>query len=192
LTQRWIDSRYIVDVRNVSGAQNVRRFSVGAALTPISIAEVANLDAIPGPEIAILARRNVDGRTMVQLSNTTGELIQKLKFSPGRIPRAIAIIEGDADNNGVAEAAVLVRRVSDGRALVEVRNLTGDPLPETINFNSGRTPLPVLAIMDDIDNDINNVPEAAVFLYRMSNGTIVVQQRNADSTGSGSHTTVGF
>ena len=36
---------------------------------------------------------------------------------------------------------------------------------------------PTLSILDDIDN--NGIPEAAVMLYRTSDGRITIQQRNA-------------
>jgi hypothetical protein len=128
-------------------------------------------------EIAVLAVRRSDGRGVVEMRNVTGaQAMRQVWFAAGHRPVALAVIEGDADGNGVAELAVLSTRNSDGRGLVEVKNVYGATNPAAIWMGAGLTPKD-LEVVDDADQ--NGVPEVAVLSSRNSDGRVVVEVKNA-------------
>jgi hypothetical protein len=82
----------------------------------------------------------------------------------------------DADSNGIPEVAVLSERDSDGRILVEVKNVFGATNPNPIWYSPGFTARGLATIAD---TDSNGVEEALVLMIRDSDGRILVQGRNA-------------
>jgi hypothetical protein len=83
----------------------------------------------------------------------------------------------DADGNGVSEFAVLAVRNSDGRMVVEIRNVSGAAAPRQIWFAADHTPVTLAVIEADADG--NTVPEIAVLSSRDSDGRGVVEVKNA-------------
>lgn len=128
-------------------------------------------------EIAVLGERKTDGRAVVEIRNVTGvEAPRHVWFAAGHTPLGLAVIGSDADNNGVAELAVLSIRNSDARAMVEVKNAFGPTSPNSIWMGSGLTPSKI-EIVEDADG--NGIPEVAVLSTRNSDGRIVVEIKNA-------------
>jgi hypothetical protein len=88
-----------------------------------------------------------------------------------------AEVVGDADGNGVPEIALLVRRYSDARGMVELRNVTGAAAARQVWATACHKPLALAVIADDADG--NGVPELAVLLTRNRDGRGVVEVKNA-------------
>lgn len=88
-------------------------------------------------------------------------------------PIGVALV-GDDDNIGVPEVAVLSRRYSGGRIVVEVKNVSGATNAHTIWFESAHSPV-ANASIDDAD--INGVTEVAALLVRDADGRMTVQLR---------------
>jgi hypothetical protein len=88
-----------------------------------------------------------------------------------------AAVVGDADGNGVLEIAILFRRYSDGRGVVEMRNVTGTPAARQVWVSACHKPLALAVIADDADG--NGVPELAVLSTRNSDGRGLVEVKNA-------------
>jgi probable HAF family extracellular repeat protein len=82
----------------------------------------------------------------------------------------------DSDGNGVAELAVLAARRSDGRIVVEIRNLAGAAVTRQIWFSPGQTPERMIVVGDA---DANGVVDIAVLSTRKSDGRGLVEVRNA-------------
>ena len=176
LLSRWADARVMVEIRNASGPTAPNTVWAISGTTPIGLTTVADADSNGVPEVAILTERNSDGRIIVEVKNASGATAPNvLWFAAGHSPRAIATVD-DADGNGVPEVAVLSRRDSDGRIVVESKNAAGATQPKALWYSSGYSPMPMLTILDDIDG--NAVPEAAVMLFRTSDGRVTIQQRN--------------
>jgi hypothetical protein len=88
-----------------------------------------------------------------------------------------AEVLGAADGNGVTEIAILFRRYSDARGMVEMRNLTGAPAARQVWVSGCHKPLALAVIADDADG--NGVPELAVLATRNRDGRGVVEVKNA-------------
>ena len=106
---------------------------------------------------------------------------------PAYEPLSMQVVP-DADGNGVDEVAVLARRTSDGAFLIQRRNASGSRDPHNAFFlNNGYSPR-TFAVLDDADG--NTTPDYAVLARRLSNGSNVVQFRNA--AGAASPRTIAF
>jgi YD repeat-containing protein len=105
-------------------------------------------------ELAVLAVRNSDGRIAVEMRNITGDEVPRtVWFAANHTPVGITVIDDDADGNGVVELAVLSRRDSDGRGLVEVKNAFGPTNPKALWAGAGLTSSDVEVIGDKDAND---------------------------------------
>ena len=145
--------------------------------TPIAAGWLPDSDANGVIELAVLASRNSDGRNVVEMRNVTGnELKRQVWFAANHTARALAIIDDDADNNGITELAVLSIRDSDGRGLVEVKNAAGPTNPRSLFAGPGLTPIDIEIVRDA---DSNSVSEVAILSSRDSDGRIVVELKNA-------------
>ena len=88
-----------------------------------------------------------------------------------------AVALPDTNGDGATELAILATRDSDGRAVVEIRNLTGSAAQRHVWFAKDHTPLAIRLIEDDADG--NGIPELAVMSTRDSDGRILVEVKNA-------------
>jgi hypothetical protein len=146
-------------------------------MIPVDAKVLPDSDGDGAAEIAVLAVRRSDGRGVVEMRNVTGaEAMRQVWFAAGHRPVLLAVIEGDADGNGVAELAVLSTRDSDGRGLLEVKNAYGPTNPASIWVGTGLTPKD-LEVVDDADQ--NGIEEVAVLASRNSDGRMVVEIKNA-------------
>jgi hypothetical protein len=89
---------------------------------------------------------------------------------------ALAVVDSDADGNGVPELAVLSIGNRDGRGNVEVKNAYGPTQPTTLWIGAGLTPTDIDVVPDA---DANGVPEIAVLASRDSDHRVVVEVKNA-------------
>ena len=174
-------------IRESPARAEIRSGQNGALLRTIgfldSIFWILDADVLPDsdgngvPELAMLGERKSDGRGVVEMRNLSGtEAPRQVWFATDHLPYSLAVISSDADNNGVAELAVLSTRSSDGRGLVEVKNAAGPTNPTSIWMGTGLAPSD-LEVIEDADK--NGVPEVAVMSTRSSDGRIVVEVRNA-------------
>lgn len=176
LSTRNSDGRGWVQIKNAFGATNSQVVYASAGLTPLDLDVVEDADGNGVPEVAILATRNSDGRTRVEVSNASGA---PNKYAINFMPNAAGVdltVVNDADNNGVAEIAVLSSRNSDGRAAIEIKNAAGALNPVTYWLAAGRISLAVESVADA---DGNTVPEVAVLSKRKFDGRILVDVLNA-------------
>ena len=106
-----------------------------------------------------------------------GALLNTMYFLGNDFTPVTGAALSDADNNGVSEFAVLATRNSDGRMVVEIRNVSGAAAPRQIWFAAGHSPVTMAVIEDDADG--NTVPEIAVLSSRDSDGRGLVEIKNA-------------
>ena len=171
------DGRGLVEIKNAAGATNTRQVWAMAGVAPRALATVADADANGVPEVAILSRRSSDGRIVAEVKNAAGATNPtSLWFSSPHAPLAVAGL-ADADGNGVPEVAVLSRRTTDGRIVVEVKNAAGATAPRALWLSPGLDPGPGVIALDDVDG--NGAPEVGVLLSRWTDGRLVIEQRNA-------------
>lgn len=160
-----------------SGALLANIRFLDASVVRVASRALPDSDGNGVPEIALLAKRKSDGRGVVEMRNVTGAAAaRQVWFAVDQTPVALAVVASDADDNGVAELAVLSTRNSDGLGLVEVKNAYGPTTPRSIWVGSGYTPSDV-EVVEDADK--NGVPEIAVLATRNSDGRIVVEVKNA-------------
>ena len=175
LSTRNSDGRGLVEVKNAFGATNPRALWAGVGLTPSDVNVIDDADGNGVPEVAILSRRDSDGRIVTEIKNAAGATLPNaVWFAPGHTAIDLTVV-GDKDSNGVPEVAVLSSRDSDGRILVEVKNASGATLPSAVWFAPGHTALSVQPVNDA---DKNGVPEIAVLSTRDSDGRIAVEVKN--------------
>jgi hypothetical protein len=168
----------VIDVD--SGILNRRNF-FSDDFTAVDAAMLPDLDGNGSAELAVLATRNSDSRAVAEIRNLSGSANPRLVwFAKDAIPLKMVAVP-DADKNGVAELAVMLKRTSDDRVFVEVKNAFGPTAPNTLWFMKFATPLD-LAVVDDGDN--NTFPEIAVLLQRWADARGVVEIRNASGATS--------
>jgi hypothetical protein len=176
LASRDSDGRIVVEIKNAAGATNPNSVWFMAGNTAIDLALVPDKDGNGVPEIAVLSKRNSDDRLVAEVKNVRGPTNPStVWFSAGQVGVAMKGL-GDADGNTVPDIAVLSRRGSDGRILVEVKNAIGATNPRSLWYPSGYTAWD-LAILDDVDS--NGIEEAGVLMSRDIDVRILVQTRNA-------------
>jgi hypothetical protein len=174
-----------VEVRSGASGALVRNVTfLDGNFRPVTGVVLPDTDGNGVPEIAVLARRSSDRRSVVEIRNASGaQAVRQIWFEADRRPVDLAVISGDADNNGSPELAVLSQRNSDGRGVVEVRNTFGSPNPISIWLGAGFIPQD-LEVVGDADG--NGVPEVAALSARSSDGRVVVEVKNASATPGGS------
>jgi hypothetical protein len=129
--------------------------------------------------VGVLVRRDSDGRGFVltrNLLDVPGSL--KVAQLAGAEPLRILTVP-DANGNDSAEYAVLSRRRSDGRAVVQVSEASATTAAAAMVYLGRRTPVD-MAVVDDADD--NGVPEIAVLLVNNSGKRNLVQLMNAAGT----------
>jgi len=176
LSFRNSDGRIVTEVKNAAGATNPTAVWFMPGNTAIDLVAVDDKDSNGIPEVAVLSSRNSDGRNVVEIKNASGPTAPTtVWFMAGNTATDVAHIH-DADSNGVTEVAVLSVRNSDGRIVVEVKNVTGATSPNTMWYSGGFTAHGLATIAD---TDSNTIEEALVLMIRDSDGRILVQGRNA-------------
>ena len=156
---------------------------LGSSFRLITAVVLPDTDGNGVAEIGVLARRKSDLRTVVEIRNVSGaQAARQVWFEPNRQPVDLAVITDDADGNGVLELAVLSRRTSDGRGVVEVRNAFGTANAVSVWLGTGLIPQD-LEIVPDADS--NGVPEVAVLASRSSDGRALVEVKNAAGAAAG-------
>jgi hypothetical protein len=176
LSTRDSDGRIVAEIKNAAGATLPTAVWFAPGHTAIDMVAVDDKDANGVPEVAVLSRRDSDGRNVVEIKNASGPTAPSaVWFAGGMTATAVRQIH-DADSNGIPEVAVLSERDSDGRILVEVKNVFGATNPNPIWYSPGFTARGLATIAD---TDSNGVEEALVLMIRDSDGRILVQGRNA-------------
>jgi hypothetical protein len=75
----------------------------------------------------VLSKRDSDGRVPVEVRNAAGAVnVSTLWYPAGFTPQDLTIFK-DIDSNLIEEAGALLIRDSDGRILVQSRNVAGAP-----------------------------------------------------------------
>ena len=177
LATRISDGRIAVEIRNVAGAEAPRTiwFAPGhAAIGMAAISSDADMNGVP--ELAVLSRRNSDGRGLVEVKNAFGATNPRALWAgAGLTPIDVDVLD-DADGNGVAEVAILSTRNSDGRIVAEVKNAAGATMPHAVWFAPGHSPVDLVVVND---KDANGIPELALLSSRDSDGRVLVETKNA-------------
>jgi len=133
-------------------------------------------DGNGAPELAVLAIRMSDLRSVVQIRNIAGDQLPRtITFAEGYSPVKMLNI-GDADGNGVSELAILSVRESDLQPVVEIRNSFGAVGRRDVVFADFTSPVDMEVIVDPLGVD---PPRLAVLLVRWSDLRAVVEMRNA-------------
>ncbi len=176
LAGRISDSRMLIQIRNLGATPGTRNIRFAEGHTPLGIAAVGDPDGNGIPDLAVLSSRRSDGRGLVEIRNAFGSAsTREFWVRTGQQPRKLVAVD-DADQNGVAEIAVMSTRNADGRIAVEVLNAAGAPNPRSIWFSGGRTAID-LAAMGDADEDGST--ELALLTRRPADNRYIVEVRNA-------------
>ncbi len=179
LAERRSDSQVRVAIRDALDGGlvgNVRFLGAGFQVRALLVLPDLGSDGVP--DLGVFATRNSDGRPVVEIRNADGSGAASRTWFLANGFDAVAVRVGpDYDSNGVPELAVLGRRRSDGRFLVERKNATGAENRTRMWFyGRGFDPLDFEAL-PDIDAD--GVPEYAVLARRQRDGRPAVEIRNA-------------
>jgi hypothetical protein len=178
------------DTAILSGAQSrsLRTYSTGAPLgvwlyRPLAsrtrmVLALPDVDADGTADIAVIRDQPIRAEIRSGADNALLNTVAFLEAFAGTVMNPVdAEVVPDADGNGVPEIALLVRRYSDARGMVELRNVTGAPGPRQIWATACHKPVALAVIADDADG--NGAPELAVLLTRNRDGRGVVEVKNA-------------
>jgi hypothetical protein len=179
------------DTAILYGAQSrsLRTYSTGAPLgvwlyRPLAsrtrmVLALPDVNADGTADIAVIRDQPIRAEIRSGADNALLNTVAFLEAFAGTLMNPVdAEVVPDADGNGVPEIALLVRRYSDARGMVELRNVTGAPGARQIWATACHKPLALAVIADDADG--NGVPELAVLLTRNRDGRGVVEVKNAD------------
>jgi hypothetical protein len=134
LSTRNSDGRVVVEVKNAAGATNASALWTVAGQAALAVDAVADADGNGVPEIAVMTKRNSDGRVVVEVKNARGAAnAVALWYPAGFAGRGLAILP-DVDGNGTVEAGALLMRNTDSRILVQSRNASGAQLARDFWF----------------------------------------------------------
>ena len=102
-----------------------------------SITTAADKDDNDIPEIVVALSRVTDGRILIESSNATGATGKShVWFAPGHYLNSVVSL-GDADSDGVPDVGVTSTRYSDGRVVLETKNIFGGTNPRSRWFPAG-------------------------------------------------------
>jgi hypothetical protein len=132
LSSRDSDDRLLVELKNVSGVTNHFQYWLAPGLSGVALEAVTPTDGSAVPEIAVLAERESDGRILVTVRNAFGaDAPRSISYTVGYTALGLSAFP-DSNGNGHAETAVLARRDSDGRLLLQRRDVFGTPNPQNV------------------------------------------------------------
>jgi hypothetical protein len=149
----------------------------GPTRTRMALA-LPDINADGTADIAVIRDQPIRAEIRSGADNALLNTVAFLEAFGGTVMNPVdAEVVPDSDGNGVPEIALLVRRYSDARGMVELRNVTGAPGPRQIWGTACQKPLALAVIADDADG--NGVPELAVLMTRNRDGRGVVEVKNA-------------
>lgn len=175
LLRRLHDGRNRIDIRNANGPENPNVIWLGIGSTATDVTIVDDGAANSTPRVAVLTTLDSDSRPLVLLRNAAGPLEpSSLRFTIGYTPIAFSVVD-DADSNGVPDIALLLSRNSDGRTLLQTRNVAGPVEGRAIWYAPGFNATG-LVVLDDLDGNL--IDEGGALMHHHSDGRIVLQRRN--------------
>ncbi len=143
------------------------------------LARVNDANASGFPEVATLRARQPGYRGWVQTRDiNNGQYVQSMYFSEGVEPVDLFVLD-DMDNDGVEELAVFGRRLSDGRARLEVRGADDRNLISAFYNTPNTSPVAGFA-MGRVNG--NNTQDVGLLITSDVDGRALVQVREP-STG---------
>jgi hypothetical protein len=178
LAIRVSDGRMVVKLAgSLSGAGIGVPILYSTELTPVMAVGLSDLDNSGAPDIAVLAENPSTRRYLVEIRNATGAAAPRsYLFNNGYDPLTLQL-GPDTDGNSVPELAVLARRRSDGRGIVEMRNAFGPAAVHSVMFSAGYEPAAFALVTN---TDANPVAEWVAALDRVANHQPYTQLINAD------------
>jgi len=120
---RQSDGRIVTEFLNVRGAENRGSVVFSNHLSIETAAKLGDTDGNGVVDMGVLVQR-FDGRLRLEMANAAGApALRRLLYSSGYDSGRSLTAGADVDGNGVADGAVLMSRHSDGRLLIQQRNL---------------------------------------------------------------------
>jgi hypothetical protein len=178
LGTRDSDGRAVVEIRNLAGDPLPRYVWFADDHSPVDMTVIDDdADNNGVVELAVLSRRNSDGRGLVEVKNAFGATNTRALWAGEGLTSSEVEVIPDADANGVPEIAILSTRDSDSRIVAEIKNAAGATNPNAVWFSAGHTAIDLVAVDD---KDANGIPEVALLSSRNSDGRNVVEIKNAD------------
>jgi hypothetical protein len=134
LSSRDSDGRFLVEVKNAWGPTNHFQYWLAPGLTGVALEALTPADGSAVPEIAVLARRESDDRILVTVRNAFGtDTPRSIPYTVGYTPLGLAAFP-DTNGNAEEETGVIMSRDSDGRILMQRRDVLGTPNPRNVWF----------------------------------------------------------
>ncbi|MFZ2509292.1 MAG: hypothetical protein WAW79_12570, partial [Steroidobacteraceae bacterium] len=171
LAIRYSDGRALVEIRNISGAENPRTVMYAPGMTPLQIKNIGDADGNGVDEIALLAIRWVDARSIVEMRNSFGPAARRRTYLPVGASGMDLDVFPDPDVPAVPRLAVLMVRWSDLRNVVEFRNSIGAESRSRLFTRNGATAQAIsvfdnpaipgyqLAVLSTRDSDLQTLVE---------------------------------
>lgn len=134
-----------------------------------------------GPAVGVLARRNSDGLTAVQVRLTADGSLVRNVFPLGLGWSAVEVkLTPDLNNNGAPEVAVRMTRDSDGLEIIQMRDAsTNDLVRNHYPIGAGGGDWRTVSF-EALDN--NGSPALGILSVRQSDGQMLVQIRGAGNS----------
>lgn len=176
LAERKSDRHGFIRIWDLPVPDTFRTIALGAGYRFMDLVSVGDADGNGTVDVGVLARRLIDERGEVLTRNLSGTAFGgRTLLSAAAEPLKIRHLP-DTDANGLDEYAVLLRRRSDGQAMVQLAEGNAALAKPAFGFSAGRVPLD-LAVLPASSAFAS--PQLAVLMARGSTFPNVVEMRSA-------------
>jgi hypothetical protein len=173
------DGRALIEIRDADGSGSFRRiWFLSAGFEALGLKAGPDVDANGIVELAVLGRRQSDGRFVIERKNAQGPVNRtRMWFFGGGFEAVDFDVLPDIDGDTIPEYAVLATRLSDDRPAVEVRNAIPPKNPNRRFYLDERFDPSSVTGFADTDGDA--VPELGVLGFRRADQRIKLELKNA-------------
>lgn len=151
-----------------------------AQFPAVAITALPDTDGDGNSEIVLLKRRQDNSRSYIEIRNAAGlHATRTIPLALGHRALAVKVVNGDIDDNGIPELAVLSGSTSTGREIIEVFNAFGATNKQVVAFSPNHQVID-FTVVDDVNGD--GEPEIAAAVGSYINGRYLIEVRNLGGT----------
>jgi hypothetical protein len=180
LAQNKASGEIAAQVRDpVSGSFVRNVFFLNAQWEPLQLLAIDNLDANPGPELAVLATNDAGQIVSMVKDATTNTFIRNVFFLNSNWYPIQAVVLKDFSGNAASEIGLLAQNMATNQVVFTVKDAaTNTFLNNVFPLGSGWEPIKAIAIPDE---NANGAEEIAVLGVSGESGKLIIQVRDSSS-----------
>lgn len=168
------DGRPIVEIRNLSGPENLRSLRYGVDMTPLALRSIGDADGDGISELAVLGTILLGLQPVVEIRNSIDDQVRRRHYHDFFTTAYDMEVLHDPLGAAPPRLAVLLQKWTDGRGIVNIRSSFGDQNEETVRLRTTLFPF-AMATVNNAD------PRIAVLSTRLTDSRLVVDTMDADA-----------